>query len=79
MALHKPEHRKWWYWVSWPFLGLLYAMLLPVALIIGRHTEPKNKGTVRKWNWNWFRKLEDWIDDPIDWLKHKLFGIGELP
>ena len=79
MALHKPEHRTWWYWASWPLLGLLFMILLPVALIVGRHTESKGDGFIRKWNWQWFRKLEDWIDDPVDWCKQKLFGIGKLP
>jgi hypothetical protein len=79
MALHKPEHGKWWYWVSWPVLAIGYIILLPAALIRGRHTEPKGNETIRKWNWRWFRKLEDWIDDPVDWLKQKLFNIGELP
>jgi hypothetical protein len=79
MALHKPEHKTVKYWVTWPFMGLLYLALLPVAFIMGRHEEQATSGKRTKWNWEWYRDLEDSIDDPIDWLKQKLFNKGTLP
>ena len=76
MALDKPEHKTWWYWASWPFLGLAYLLLLPYGLIIGR--SPSDQGKMQ-WTSEWYQALEDWIDDPIDWLKYMLFGIGQAP
>jgi len=77
MALHKPEHRTVKYWLFWPMLAILYALLLPYGLLHGRFVyDEKGK---KHWNLEWYQALEDYIDDPIDWLKHKLFGIGELP
>jgi hypothetical protein len=79
MALHKPEHRTVSYWLMYVPRALLYLTLLPVAIYKGRHEEMATSGLRMKWNWYWFRQLEDKIDDPIDWLKHKLFNIGTLP
>lgn len=79
MALHKPEHKQVTYWLYYPVLALCYLICLPYAIMVGRHDEPKGDGTIRKWNLEFFRKLEDYIDDPVDWLKHKLFNIGSLP
>ena len=79
MALHKPEHRTVKYWLLYIPLTVLYCIVLPIALIKGRHEEEATSGLRMKWNWRWFRKLEDVIDDPVDWLKHKIMGIGTLP
>jgi hypothetical protein len=79
MALHKPEHRTFKYWALYLPRASLYVALLPVALIKGRHEEMATSGLRMKWNWEWYRDLEDTIDDPIDWLKYKLFGIGTYP
>ena len=79
MALHKPEHRTFKYWVLYLPRVILYCGALPMALFMGRHDEPKGDGIIRKWDWEWYRNLEDKIDDPIDWLKYKFLGIGELP
>lgn len=76
MALHKPEHAKWWYWASWPFLAGFYLLLLPIGMIIGRERSDKGK---MQWSWKEYQDLEDWIDDPIDWIKYKLFGVGKPP
>lgn len=79
MALHKPEHRTAKYWLLYLPRALVYVTLLPVALIKGRHEEEATSGLRMKWNWQWFRDLEDKIDDPIDWLKKKVFDIGTYP
>ena len=63
MALHKPEHRKWWYWLSWPFLAAFFSIIFPLALIF------RGYASTRK---GWLRDLENWIDDPVDWLKEWL-------
>lgn len=69
MALHKPEHRKWWYWATWPFLTAFFMVAFPVALIIRGYSSTR-KG--------WLRDLENWIDDPVDWLKEWLH-CAKLP
>jgi len=63
MALHKPEHRKWWYWASWPFLTAFFCIVFPLALIF------RGYASTRK---GWLRDLENWIDDPVDWVKEWL-------
>lgn len=63
MALHKPEHRKWWYWASWPFLTVGFCAVFPFFLIIRGYSGTR-KGFIRDW--------ENWIDDPVDWLKEWL-------
>jgi hypothetical protein len=60
MALHKPEHRKWWYWASWPFLTAFFCIIFPLALTI------RGYASTRK---GWLRDLENWIDDPVDFVK----------
>jgi hypothetical protein len=79
MALHKPEHKTAKYWLMWPVYVALFVTLLPVALVKGRHEEEATSGLRMKWNWEWYRDLEDKIDDPIDWLKKKLFNVGTYP
>jgi len=79
MALHKPEHRTVMYWIYYPMICGIYVLLLPYALVQGRYAVGTTTGRKMKWNWRLFREVEDWIDDPIDWLKYKLFGIGTLP
>lgn len=76
MALHKPEHKTVRYWVLWPFLAIGYVLMLPYGFITGR--SPSDKGKMQ-WNSAWYQSWEDYIDDPIDWLKYKLFGIGTPP
>ena len=67
MALQKPEHKTWWYWASWPFLALGFVLTFPVAYwFVGR-----DKGT-------WLRRWEDWIDDPVDYVK-ELLHCHRLP
>ena len=68
MALHKPEHKTVWYWVKWPFLALGFAVVFPFCYLI--------KG----WEWTrdgWLRDWEDYIDDPIDFLK-EMAHCGKL-
>jgi hypothetical protein len=63
MALHKPEHRTVKYWVLWLPLTVGFLLVLPIGLLtVGRKT-----GT-------WLRRWEDYIDDPIDYLKEKVHG-----
>ena len=67
MALHKPEHKKLWWWLAWPFMTAGFILTFPVAYwFVGRDT-----GT-------WLRDWEDYIDDPIDWCKEALHGL-KLP
>ena len=63
MALHKPEHRKWWYWASWPFLTAFFCIVFTLALITRGYASTRD---------GWLRDLEDWIDDPIDFVKEWL-------
>ncbi len=63
MALHKPEHRAWWYWASWPFLTAGFAIVFPLVLIIRGYADTRE---------GWIRDWENWIDDPIDWVKEWL-------
>lgn len=71
MALHKPEHRTWWYWASWLPLTVIFIPVWIICLIF------KGYAWTRQ---GWLRDWEDWIDDPIDFIKewlhcHKLpFG-----
>lgn len=63
MALHKPEHTTWWYWASWPFLALGFLLVWPFCFLLNG------------WEWTrqgWLRDWENWIDDPIDWIKEWL-------
>ena len=76
MALHKPEHKTVKYWLLWLPLSLGYVLLLPYGWITGRSPSDREK---MQWSKKWYQDLEDYIDDPIDWLKQKLFGIGKLP
>ena len=76
MALHKPEHKTIKYWLLWFPLSLGYVLLLPYGFVTGRSKSDKGK---MQWSKKWYQDLEDYIDDPIDWLKYKLFGIGEPP
>lgn len=61
MALHKPEHRTVKYWLLWLPMTLGFLIVFPVAYpIVGRQTG------------SWLRDWEDYIDDPIDWVKEWL-------
>lgn len=63
MALHKPEHSKWWYWVTWPFLALGFVPVFLVCLLL------KGYKWTRK---GWLREWENWVDDPIDYVKEAI-------
>jgi hypothetical protein len=64
MALHKPEHKKVWWWLAWPFMFLGFVVVFPFAYpFVGRKRDGKN---------TWLKNWEDYIDDPIDWMKEKL-------
>lgn len=78
MVYHKPEHKKVWWWVAWPFMATGFVLMLPYGLITGREPMEK-KPNKTQWKSEWYQSWEDYIDDPIDWLKYKLFGIGTLP
>lgn len=69
MALHKPEHKTVWYWIKWPFLATGFvAAFIPCVLIFG-------------YEWTrdgWLRDWENYVDDPIDWVKEFLH-CAKLP
>jgi hypothetical protein len=81
VALHKEEHTKVWWWLAWPFMAGAYALFFPIAYFIWpRHKEDATSGTRTKWpKGSFIRRWEDYIDDPIDWLKKKLFDVGTYP
>jgi hypothetical protein len=58
-----------------------YALFFPIAYFIWpRHKEDATSGTRTKWpKGSFIRRWEDYIDDPIDWLKKKLFDVGTYP
>lgn len=63
MALHKKEHKTWWYWASWPFLTVSFFPVFLVCLIIFGYDWTRD---------GWLRDWEDWIDDPFDYVKEWL-------
>ncbi len=71
MALHKPEHQTIRYWVLWLPSSLAFVLTWSIAYLIKGYDWTRS---------GWLREWEDYIDDPIDFIKewlhcHKLpFG-----
>jgi hypothetical protein len=69
VALHKPEHKTWQYWVKWPFLAAAFAVVFPFCLLIFGYQWTRD---------GWLRDWENYIDDPVDFVKEWLH-CAELP
>jgi len=63
MALHKPEHKTVRYWVLWLPLTIGFIITWCIACL------------VKGYDWTrdgWLRDWENYIDDPIDFVKEWL-------
>lgn len=63
MALHKPKHKTLWYWIKWPILAMGFAIVFPFCCLLFGYGYTRN---------GWLREWEDYIDDPIDFVKEYL-------
>ncbi len=63
MALHKPEHRTVQYWVFWLPLAIGFVIAFCIAYLVKGYEWTRS---------GWLRDWEDYIDDPVDFVKEWL-------
>jgi hypothetical protein len=65
MALHKPIHKTFKYWITWLPLSILFLLALPMGWWVSGRRDEEGKAT-------WIKRFEDHVDDPIDYCKEWL-------